>query len=203
MAKRTLGSFIASYKYKYKKKTGNDQHDVDAIIKRLEGYQKYKRQVRNEIDNYKRAQNNKFLKKLKKFSYQKAYSIKPVRNPYAELSRNFHTLPDPKLYERYKSKNIFAMHEFRHLKLPLSNNTITAGQGWHGLIKAWKGYKIAKHWQNDERMKTYASATQKYAHMLMLPTLPDFADIGLSSLGFNNAKALKEFFIGYENEVEF
>lgn len=204
MPRNGLGSIIASYNHHYKKSTSkNHQHEISNIIKRLEGYKKYQDKVKAEKYEYNRGKTRKLLTKLKKASYKKAYSFKPVINPYVEMMKKLHTPPDPNLLTRYKTANIYSMYEFRHLKLPKSNNQLTAAQGWSGLIKAWKGYKISKHLEDGEKMKKYASATQRFAHILQVPYMPDFPDIGLSAMGFNNAKALKEYFIGFENELEF
>ena len=208
---RALGSVISSLKYKKRKgeysKKKQSSHDIDVVIKRLEGYKKYKKQLYDQMYNVKRKKEQKLLKYIKKISYRKAFSYKPVSNPYIELYKNGHRLPtppDPNLMKQYKLSNIYAHHTFRHLPLPRSGYNVKAGQAWYGLSKAWKGYYISKRYMNEEHQKLYASAAQKWAFVLELDEgIPNFEDIGLSNIGFLNARFLKEYVKGYENETIF
>lgn len=195
----TLGSIISNYK-----KGGNRkrhalyQTDINDIVKRLEGYDKYKKQIKKEKVAQKKRQERRAVKKLKKLLYNKIYTKKPVGNPYLHMYKVARI--DPNLLSKYQG-NIYSLYEFRHLPLPKSNYTINAGQAWGALEKSFKGFYIAKRNHNPDLMVRYASATQKWAYMLEAPRMPDFPDIGLSSLGFKHSKILKEFFEGFENEL--
>lgn len=172
---------------------------MEAIIKRLEEYHEYQKKMKYERHLKSQKLQARTQKLLKKKAYQKYYSPKPAFNPYFHLYKTMYITPDPKLLERYKSKHIFSLHEFKNFPLPKSGNQIKAGHAWHGLIQAWKGYKISKRLQDDKNIIKYASATQKWAHMLEAPLFPDFPELGLRKEGFTNAKILKE--LGLKDEL--
>jgi hypothetical protein len=194
MARRkgSLGSLIASYKlkYKYQKKRydPSQQHDILKVIERLEGYKRYQKQIKQEKETQKKKNFRKLLKKVKRESYKKAYSIKPVNNPYVYMYTRHNIVPDPRLMTSYQSKNIYSMYEFRHLKLPKSGYNIMAGHAWGGLIKAWTGFKIAKREGNKERMRLYGSATQAFVNMLEIPMMPHFPELGLPALSLRERR---------------
>ncbi len=64
-------------------------------------------------------------------------------------------------------------------------------QTWGGLIKAWKGYIIAKNKHEYDRMEYYAAVIQKLQNELGL-RVSSFPDIGLSALKFYSS--------GFSNE---
>ena len=109
-------------------------------------------------------------------------------NPYVHLYNNYHIKPDPALATRINNNNLYALYEFRHLKLPKSDFRIMAGQAWGALIKSWKGYYIAKYQGNIQAQQIYAAVTQRWADMLELPYIPDFPDIGVTANAFNETK---------------
>jgi hypothetical protein len=191
--RKGLGSIISSFKYKYraKKTDPSQQFDIQQVIQRLEDYQKYKKQVFQEKYLYRRNQEQKLLKKIKRDSYKKAFSKKPVINPYLHLYTKHHIVPDASLLERYRSKPLYSLYEFRHLTLPKSNHMITAGQAWGGLEKSWIAFKIWKSRGHTENMHTYGSVIQRWTDLLELPFMPDFPDLELSAESFRNARNLK------------
>jgi hypothetical protein len=189
----SLGSTISSFKYKYKHSSSiNQQHDVLKIIERLEGYEKYRKQIENERVKKAQKQKTKTKKKIKSLVYQKVYSKRNVINPYVELHNKHHITPDIRLTSKLNSKNLYSIYEFRHLLLPKSNYQITAGHAWGALIKSWKGYYIAKHQGNLQAQQIYASVTQRWVDMLELPYIPDFPEIGVTSSAYQNSKNIKK-----------
>ena len=202
----TLGSIINSYNYRKSatKRSKLMGTDINDIVERLEGYDRYKKQLSREKYSEKRKKENKAKALLRKALYKKIYSVKTIRpNPYISFYNSMMVNPDPKLIERYKSENMFSMFEFRHVLLPKSKYTLTANQAWKGLIKAWQGYKITTdaRFINPNLHIRYAPAVQKFATMLEVPMIPDFSPIGLSREGINHAKILREYFEGYEKEL--
>ena len=145
----------------------------------------------------KKREDAKIIKKYKKEVFKKIFSPTPVSNPYIELilkeRREGKVLPtvDKNLIAKYYSTNMYCLHEFRHMPLPRSDYQIRAGQAWHGLKSAWTGYKISKDNNDDSQTKDYAKATQKWAHMLELPLVPEFDDIGITMKKFEQSLKLK------------
>jgi hypothetical protein len=56
-------------------------------------------------------------------------------------------------------------------------------QVWGALLKAWKGYVIAKNKDEYEKMELYAYRVQELQHDLGLP-ISSFDDIGMSATSF-------------------
>jgi hypothetical protein len=197
--RRGLGSVISSFKYKARTKNLDpaQQFDIQQVIKRLEDYDKYKKQVFKEKYAYRRTQERKLLGRIKRDSFKKAYSRKPVINPYIHLYTKHRIVPDPTLLQRYNSKPLYSIYTFRHLTLPKSNHMITAGQAWGGLEKSWIAFKIWKSRGHTENMHTYASVLQRWTDLLELPFMPDFPDLNLSAESFRNARNLK---LKYDDE---
>lgn len=197
-----LGSFIGEYNFRYKKKKlGSDQYyhdDLLTIKKRLEGYDRYRKQVAKERKAKETATKKKLEKKVLKKWNKYLYRYKPIQNPYVEMYKRLKDRVDPKLLEKYTTENIFTLYEFRHLALPRSDYTISAGQAWGGLIKAWRGYKTSVGTGNDEMAVRYASATQKWNYLLEVPNLPDFPHIGISAEGFKLPDLVSEIIYKYE-----
>lgn len=207
MPRSALGSIIGSYK-KRRPKNKSEQHQIEQVVKRLEDYKNYQLKLYRQKQNKKRDAKSKTISTIKKIAYRKI-KYKPLINPYIEMYKNNSRIPvppDPNLLKQYKINNVYSYYTFKDLTLPRTGHNVKAGQAWGALIKSWKGYKIAKHKTfNDEHMKLYASATQKWAYCLELDDggIPNFPDIGLSNLGFLNARFLKEYVKGYENEKIF
>lgn len=190
-----LGTTIADYKYRYRNKRKNCPSDILQVIDRLEKYKEYQKQVKKERNEYDSKQQKKILKRVRKESFKKAYSLKPVVNPYVELlisnrQKNNRTV-DKNLEEKYKTKNIYEIYEFRHLKLPRSDYEIPAGHAWNGLIKSWLGFKIAKSNDDTDLMTNYAHATQKWTHMLELQYIPEFEELGVTLAKFENSLKIR------------
>jgi hypothetical protein len=189
-----LGSIISDLKVKQnQRKDGGEsdnQFSINNIIKRLEDYKKYQQTIQKEQRDKERKKIRKALKKIKKESFKRVYYRKPVINPYLHMYEKHHITVDPRLEERYNSRPLYSLFEFRHLHLPKSDYEIKAGQAWGGLINSWKGYKIAK--DNEDRVltKKYAFTTQRWAWMLELPMIPDFDESSLES--FENSRRLTD-----------
>jgi hypothetical protein len=194
--KNVLGSFIADYKHKYRKKRNtndSERHQILNIIDRLEKYDKYKKAVKRERSIRLRQQKNKAFTRIKKESFRRAYfNPKSIVNPYTYMYEKHSMAIDPNLEKRYKSKPIYMFVEFRYLMLPKSDYEISAGQAWGGLIKSWTGYRTSKFMKNKEDMKRYAFVTQRWADMLELPMIPDFDESSLESF-LNSRKLLSSF----------
>lgn len=222
-SQKILGSYIGKYNRIYKRKKTTklaEQYDIKNIVNRLQDYKQYRQQIKKERKVKQQLKERKMISKVKKTVNKILYSsgtvinknkhdnfkFKPVYNPYLKMYERLSKTVDPKLLERYKrNSNVYSLYEFKHLTLPRSNHDITAGQAWNGLIKSWKGYKISsgnKYMLPDENnMKIYASAIQKWSYLLENPKMPSFPDIGLSAEGFKHANILKLYFDGYEKEV--
>lgn len=207
MSSSILGSYIGRYNRIYtRKKTAklSEQYDVKNIVERLEGYKKYRQTLLRE----KKEKEKKLQKKVKRIVNKALYSkpvFKPAFNPYLHVYQKLSSKVDPRLLEKYRGSNIYTYYEFKNLTLPRSNDTITAGQAWQGLKKAWIGYKITQDYQNrykdTENAKIYASTIQKWNYLLETETMPSFPDIGLTAEGFKYADILKKYFKGYEDEI--
>jgi hypothetical protein len=214
-----LGSYIGKYNRIYKrKKTAKlaEQYDIKNIMNRLEGYKKYRQTIRKERKLKEQKQVKKMVTKVKKTINKVLYSdnnsnnntnnfkFKPIYNPYLQIYEKLSSAVDPKLLEKYRTSNVYSLHEFRHLTLPRSNNDITAGQAWNGLKKSWIGYKIThdnkNRFNNTENAKIYAATIQKWSYLLEINKIPSFPDIGISAEGFKHADILKLYFNGYEKE---
>ena len=114
----TLGSIIGGFKRKRKKYS---PFDITEVVARLEGFEKYTKQIKKEKMLDKRKQERKATKALKKLVYQKIYSKKPVHNPYLQYYKVARI--DPNFLRRYQG-NPYSLYQFRHMLLPKSNYTI-------------------------------------------------------------------------------
>lgn len=191
-----LGSIINDLRYRSKKTHNNKyeyQHDINTVVKRLEGYKKYQMQLAKENKLIKQKERRNLEKKFRRKVKKMIHTTKPVHNPYMNIHKNMLTGIDPKLLERYRYKNAYGLREFRHVKLPKSNYQIDAGQAWGALVKAWDGFYTARRFKDSKKTILYASAVQKFCDMLDLE-LPDFPTIGLSKTGYSSAKIMKEFY---------
>lgn len=203
---KILGSYIGKYNRIYsRKKTAklSEQYDIRNIAKRLEEYKKYRQTILKE----QKLKEQKLSKKVKRMINKTLYSkpFKPAFNPYLHVYQKLSSKVDPKLLEKYKGGNIYTYYEFKNLTLPRSDNTITAGQAWNALKKAWVGYKITQdsknRYKDTDNAKIYASTIQKWCYLLETEIMPSFPDIGLTAEGFKYADILKKYFKGYEDEV--
>lgn len=199
---KVLSSYIANYRFKYRRglKRNKNPSDILNVINRLKQYKKYQAQIRKErkikIQKKEDKIRRKILKEVRRESFRQAFAdqlFKPVSNPYIDLiiqarREGKKVVVDPNLEKKYKSMNIYTLWEFRGLPLPRSDYEIKAGQAWGGLKKAWTGYKISKRLGSDLFQESYARATQNFAHLLELPMIPDFADLGASLEDFLKMK---------------
>lgn len=215
---KILGGYIGKYNRIYKrKKTAKltEQYDIKNVVDRLTSYKEYSNKVRKQRKLKEVKEERKMVAKVKKTVNKILYSnntnktkvdkYKPVHNPYMKIYERLSSAVDPKLLEKYRTTNVYSLYEFRYLTLPRTNHDITAGQAWHGLIKAWKGFKISGGnrcmIRDEDNMKIYASTIQKWNYLLETDRIPTFPDIGISAEGFKHADILKLYFDGYENEV--
>lgn len=101
-------------------------------------------------------------------------------------------------YKFNRDRSIFGLHKYakslkktaymvRTDRSKLLNSFYYENETWGGLIKAWKGYIIAKNKKEYDRLEYYAAVIQKLQNELALP-VSSFPDIGLSALKFYSSR---------------
>lgn len=210
----SIGSLIADYKYKRNKipKFHSSYYDITNVIERLEEYKQFNIERKKQRMANEAKQKRRLLKKIKKESFRRAYSIKypkqynPYVSAYYQVKRasNIHSSPtvdqitsnNPNSIVN-NNVNIYSLPAFRDLPLPRSGNKITAGRAWGGLHRAWEGFRISKSQNNESIMKRYAFAIYRWVHLLELEHVVDFSDIGISLESFENSRKNLKFASSY------
>ena len=62
---------------------------------------------------------------------------------------------------------------------PVNTQNFTVGQSWGALRKAWKGYRIAKVQNDDNKMTEYATKIRKIQGELNI-AVSSFPNLGIS-----------------------
>src|SRR3954469_14808 len=92
-SRSALGSIIGSYK-KRRPKNKSEQHQIEQVVKRLEDYKKYQRDLYMQKQNKKRDSKRKAISTIKKIAYHQI-KYKPLVNPYIEMYKNNSRIPVP------------------------------------------------------------------------------------------------------------